>query len=84
VKSGEVKPGWRNNSSTSLHEDGQAAVMLHEIICREAIARGATSSIDTRGLTAMLFSRRISDLSQQQARDLLASLGFPFREDCNF
>ncbi len=68
----------------ALTIEGQAAVILHEVIYREAIARGATTSIDTRALTAMLFSRRLSDLSVQQARDLLASLGFPYQEYCNF
>lgn len=68
----------------SLTAEGQAAAIMHEIIYREAISRGATTSIDTRALTAMLFSKRLSGLSVQQARDLLASLGFPYQENCNF
>lgn len=54
-----------------LNADHQAALLLHEIVYRDAIAHHQTDSINARYFVAYLISGRLAGMSEQGYRDLI-------------
>lgn len=54
-----------------------AGLIFHELIYREAIERGHTTSRRIRYFTAYLFSEQFVEQSEEDYREVLASVGLP-------
>ncbi len=54
----------------------QAAVLVHEAVYREVIPNSPTSSVNVRAFTALIFSARLSDMTQDVYDKFLRSRGF--------
>lgn len=54
----------------------QAAVLVHEAVYREVIPNSPTSSVNVRGFIALIFSVRLSDMTQDAYDKFLRTRGF--------